>query len=72
MAELLLITVLAITIGFQSGCIASWRYYKRQRDEQDTTRRHYEARIKQLERHLHRVEIPLSRKPRKRYQIKDK
>lgn len=71
MAELLLITALALALGFQSGCIASWRYYRNQRDEQDTTRRHYEARIEQLDHDLHRVELELRRERHERYQIKD-
>lgn len=47
---------LAVTVGFQSGCIASWRYYKRQRDDQDAMRRQYERQIELLERDLSRVE----------------
>ena len=43
---------LAITVGFQSGLMASWRYYKRQRDDQDAMRRQYESRIEALERDL--------------------
>lgn len=68
MAELLPIIALALALGFQSGCVASWRYYKRQRDEQDTTRRHYEARIEQLEHDLHRIELA---RRLERNQIKD-
>lgn len=58
--------VLALAFGFQSGCISSWRYYKRQRDEQDTTRRHYERRIEQLENDVQRMELALRQERRER------
>lgn len=49
---LLLLAAALLLLGFQTGCITSWRFYKRQREEQDAIRREYEARIVSLRRDL--------------------
>ncbi|HEX3783103.1 MAG TPA: LapA family protein [Pseudonocardiaceae bacterium] len=46
---------LAYGFGAQSGLIAAWRYYKRQRDEQDRLRRHIEDLEHQLWRERRRL-----------------
>ncbi|OLT23165.1 hypothetical protein BJF78_07370 [Pseudonocardia sp. CNS-139] len=48
---------LAIVTGVQTGLIFAWRYYKRQRDDQDVVRRQYEARISLLEHDLERERL---------------
>jgi len=52
---------LAVSVGFQSGLIVAWRYYKRQRDEQEATRRQHER-----ERELLEAEIKHERRERRR------
>lgn len=48
---------LVLFAGFQSGCIASWRYYRRQRDDQDAVRHQYDERIRLLEHDLDRERL---------------
>jgi len=57
----LLTLSLAASVGFQAGLIVSWRYYKRQRDDMDNTRRQHER-----ERELLEIEIKHERKDRRR------
>jgi hypothetical protein len=48
---------LAVVVGLQFGCITSWRYYRRQRDEYDNASRQHRARIDAMERDLDRERL---------------
>jgi hypothetical protein len=52
MTDLPLTIALAMMVGFQSGVIASWRFYKKQRDDHDAMRRRYDRQIDILENDL--------------------
>jgi hypothetical protein len=47
--------VLAALLGFQSGLVASWRYYKAQRHEQAALDRQHERERELLEKEIERM-----------------